>query len=74
MGVQPGFADLQPKRVIDFNPIDSTVTCVDGDGKFTLMGLYVGPTGSLLARPLPMQPIDQLAEATPIRHHGVDQV
>jgi len=74
MAVQPGFADLKPKRVIDIDLVDNTVVCVGNDGKFTVMGLYVGPTGSLLAQPLEAQPADQLVNAIPIPHRGVDQV
>jgi len=74
MAVQPGFADLKPKRVIDIDLVDNTIVCVGSDGKFSVMGLYVGPTGSLLAQPLEVQPADQLVNAIPIRHRGVDQV
>lgn len=74
MPVQPGFADLKPKRIIDIDLSDNTIVCVDDDGRFTAMGLYVGPTGSLMARPVEATPIDQLATSVPIRHRGVDQV
>lgn len=74
MGVQPGFEDLKPKRVIDINLIDSTVECLGEDGKFTRMGLYVSSTGMLMARPLPALSVDQLATGQTFRHHGVDQL
>jgi hypothetical protein len=75
LAVQPGFADLKPKRVVDFDPRDSTLVCVDDAGKFTVMGLYVGPSGSLMARPVEVTPIDQLVtDVVSIRHRGVDQV
>jgi hypothetical protein len=74
VAVLPGFEDLHPKRVIGFNPFDTTVECVGTDGKLLTMGLYVGSSGALMARPLVEVPIDQLVEATPIPHRGVDQV
>jgi hypothetical protein len=74
MAVLPGFEDLHPKRVIGFNPFDTTVECVGGDGKLMVMGLYVGSSGALMARPLEAMPIDQLATSTAIPHRGVDQV
>jgi len=72
MAVIPEFSsNLRPHRVIDGEIL------VETDTKPIKMQLYVGPQGSIFARPVEPPPIDQLGERAAVspvnRHQGVDQ-
>jgi len=72
MSVIPEFSNLRPHRVLDGEIL------VETDTKPIKMQLYVGPQGSLFARPVEPPPIDQLGEKITVppgkRHSGVDQL
>ena len=64
-----GFENLQPRKVID-----GEIAIDNGVFDPIKMQLYVSPSGSIFARPVPPVPIDQIGKKEKRkRHANVDQ-